>query len=170
LGTVFTVKSYPSDNTIETTLLKGSIEVHKRDDPDSSRVILRPSQKLVFNKQHQTETVRSTSPDAKPSPARIIESGILVTTIPKNKPDSLRKETSWVYNKLVFDGDRFDELAVKIERWYNVHINFENERVKQYRFKGVFENESIEQALDALKMTAKFSYHIDGNEIHIDNQ
>jgi transmembrane sensor len=170
LGTVFTVKSYPSDNTIEATLLRGSIEVLKRDDPNGSRVILRPSQKLVFNKQQQTETIRPPGADAKPSPEKIIRSGIMVTTLPKNKPDSLRKETSWVYNKLVFDGDRFDELAVKIERWYNVHIIFNNERVKQYRFKGVFEDESVQQALDALKLTAKFTYRIDGNEIEIDNK
>jgi transmembrane sensor len=170
LGTAFTVKSYPSDNTIEATLLRGSIEVLKRDDPNGSRVILRPSQKLVFNKHQQTETVRPTSADVRPAPAKIIESGILVTTLPKNKPDSLRKETSWVYNKLVFDGDRFDELAVKIERWYNVRIIFNNERVKQYRFKGVFEDESVQQALDALKLTARFEYRISGNEIEIDNK
>jgi transmembrane sensor len=170
LGTVFTVKSYPSDNTIEATLLKGSIEVLKHDDPDSSRVILRPSQKLVFNKQQQTETVHSTSADTKPSPVKIIQSGMLVTKIPANKPDSLRKETSWVYNKLVFDGDRFDELAIKIERWYNVKIIFKNERVKQYRFKGVFEYESIEQALDALKLIAAFKYSISGTDIEIDTK
>jgi ferric-dicitrate binding protein FerR (iron transport regulator) len=170
LGTVFTVKSYPSDNTIETTLLKGSIEVLKRDDPDSSRVILRPSQKLVFNKQKQTEMIRASGADARPSPAKIIEKAILVTNIPSNKPDSMRKETSWVYNKLVFDGDRFDELAVKIERWYNVHIIFKNERAKQYRFVGEFTNESIAQAMDALKLTARFEYRIDGNKIEIDNR
>lgn len=169
LGTVFTVKSYPSDNTIEATLLKGTIEVLKRDDPDGSGVILRPSQKLVFNKQQQTNSVSQPNTDVKPTTAKpVIPPGILVTTLNRNKPDSLLKETSWVYNKLVFDGDRFDELAVKIERWYNVKIHFNNERVKQYRFKGVFENETVEQALDALKLTAKFEYSIDGNEIEID--
>lgn len=170
LGTAFTVKSYPSDNTIEATLLRGSIEVLKRDDPDSSRVILRPSQKMVFNKLQQTEMVQSSGAGMRPSTVKTIKSGILVSNLPKNKPDSLRKETSWVYNKLVFDGDRFEELATKIERWYNVQIIFKNERIKQYRFKGVFEDESVEQALDALKLTARFEYHVDGNTIEIDNK
>jgi transmembrane sensor len=170
LGTAFTVKSYPSDKTIEATLLRGSIEVIKHDDPDGSRVILRPSQKMVFNKQQQTETLRPSGTDVKPTTVKIIRSGILVSNLPGNKPDSLRKETSWVYNKLVFDGDRLDELASKLERWYNVQIVFKNERVKQYRYKGVFENESVEQALDALKLIGRFEYRIDGDIIEIDSK
>jgi transmembrane sensor len=170
LGTAFTVKSYESDNTIDATLLRGTIEVLKRDDPDGSRVILRPGQKLVFNKKQQLGKVSTASSDARPTNVKNIESGMLITTLPKNKPDSLLKETSWVYNKLVFDGDRFDELAAKMERWYSVQIKFSNERVKQYRFKGVFENESVQEALDALKLTAKFEYRISGNEIEIDNK
>jgi ferric-dicitrate binding protein FerR (iron transport regulator) len=77
------------------------------------------------------------------------------------------KETAWVYNKLVFEGDHFDELAIKLERWYDVHIHFTQEQLKQYRFKGAFETETIAQALDALRLTAPFEYSIYGNDIEI---
>jgi ferric-dicitrate binding protein FerR (iron transport regulator) len=163
LGTAFTVKSYATDRTIEATLLRGSIEVTKNNDPAAPKVILRPHEKLVYNKEENTVT-QSTNNNATAAPA---ETGISVTTVPKDKPDSVLKETSWVYNKLLFDGDRFDELALKLERWYNVHITFKQERLKQYRFKGTFENETIEQALEALKLTVPFDYKINGNNIEI---
>jgi ferric-dicitrate binding protein FerR (iron transport regulator) len=127
-------------------------------------VILRPHEKLVYNKEEQNIATQSTNPDVTPPSA---ETGISVTTVPKDKPDSILKETSWVYNKLVFDGDRFDELALRLERWYNVHITFKQERLKQYRFKGTFENETVEQALEALKLTVPFNYKINGNDIEI---
>jgi ferric-dicitrate binding protein FerR (iron transport regulator) len=74
-------------------------------------------------------------------------------------------ETSWVYNRLVFDGDSFQELTAKMERWYNVSIVFNDRDLFHYRFKGAFANESITEALDALQLTAKFSYQINNNEI-----
>lgn len=164
LGTAFTVKSYASDKTIEATLLRGSIEVFKNDDPAAPKVILRPHEKLVFNKEEQSIATKAANTNGDSATS---QTGISVTTLPKGKPDSVLKEISWVYNKLVFDGDRFEELATKLERWYDVHITFKQEQLKQYRFKGVFENETIEQALDALKLTASFDYKINGNEIEI---
>jgi transmembrane sensor len=165
LGTAFTVKSYATDRTIEATLLRGSIEVTKNNDPAAPKVILRPHEKLVYNKEEQNIATQATNAGATtPSPD---ETGISVTTVPRDKPDSILKETSWVYNKLVFDGDRFDELALKLERWYNLHITFKQEPLKQYRFKGTFENETIEQALEALKLTVPFEYTINGNNIEI---
>jgi ferric-dicitrate binding protein FerR (iron transport regulator) len=165
LGTAFTVKSYSTDRTIEATLLRGSIEVTKNNDPDAPKVILRPHEKLVYNKEKENIATQATNSDAT-TPASE-ETGISVTTVPKDKPDSILKETSWVYNKLVFDGDRFDELALRLERWYNVHITFKQQSLKQYRFKGTFENETIEQALEALKLTVPFDYTINGNDIEI---
>ena len=165
LGTAFTVKSYATDRTIEATLLRGSIEVIKNNDPAAPKVILRPHEKLVYNKEEQNLEAQSTNPGVTTPPSA--ETGISVTTVPKDKPDSILKETSWVYNKLVFDGDRFDELALRLERWYNVHITFKQSSLKQYRFKGTFENETIEQALEALKLTVPFEYTINNNEIEI---
>jgi ferric-dicitrate binding protein FerR (iron transport regulator) len=82
-------------------------------------------------------------------------------------PDSNKVETSWVYNRLVFDGDNFQELAKKMERWYNVKIIINSKELLRYRFKGAFENETVREALDALQLTADFSYKINNNVINI---
>lgn len=167
LGTAFNVKSYPQEATIEATLIHGSIEVLNKKEPKSPKVILRPHEKLVFNKEEHAfihtgqPAVPGRTEAANANPA------IAVTALPKNIPDTAIKETSWVYNKLVFDGDTFRELAVKMERWFNVRISFKNEKVANYRLRGAFENESIEEALQALQFIASFTYKLKDNEVEI---
>jgi ferric-dicitrate binding protein FerR (iron transport regulator) len=166
LGTVFVVKSYPQDETIETTLLRGIIEVSRKDFPDGPKVILKPDEKLIFNKQLETEP-RHYASDTSAKYAATTMGKISVAAVSKTIPDSNKVETSWVYNRLVFDGDSFQELAKKMERWYNVKITLNSKELLHYRFKGAFENESIKEALDALQLTAEFSYKINNNEINL---
>lgn len=167
LGTLFNVKSYEQDATIETTLLRGSIEVYNKNDASAPKVILRPNEKLVFTKKanEKMETpdkpasnlLKNSSPDEK----------ISISTLPANKPDSLKEETSWIYNKLVIDDDDFTKMAEKMERWYGVKIEILSPQLQQYHFKGIFENETIEQALNALQLTVKFRYKINKDLITI---
>jgi hypothetical protein len=60
-----------------------------------------------------------------------------------------------------------DEIAVKLERWYDVKITIKNERLKQLRLKATFENETIGEALYLLTLIAPFDYRITGNEVEI---
>jgi ferric-dicitrate binding protein FerR (iron transport regulator) len=167
LGTSFTIKSYPQDETIEATLLKGTIEVSRKDNPNAARVILKPNEKLVFNKRivpfgrtnlaHDSIAIRS--PSALPD--------IAVNSIGKDIPDSDKIETAWMYNRLVFKGDNFKELAEKMERWYNVRITIRDSSLNNYHFGGAFANETVEEAFKALQLTTAFTYKINNNEIEI---
>lgn len=168
LGTAFNVKSYAGESTIEATLIRGIIEVVKKDEPQSPKVILRPHEKLVFNKEEQTmEKTSGTAENTKTDKTIIASRGIIITPLPKNKSDTTLEETSWVYNKLIFEGDTFNELAKKMERWFNIQIVFKDQKVQEYRVAGVFENETVEQALQALQLIVPFNYKINGNEIEI---
>jgi ferric-dicitrate binding protein FerR (iron transport regulator) len=166
LGTAFNVKSYPQNEVIETTLLRGIIEVTKPKQPNSPKIILHPHEKLIFQKTLESNAAVSGQKDSV-AITTFQNADIAVLKIPKNMPDSALTETSWVYNKLIFEGDTFKELAEKMERWYNVKIIFHNTQVASYRFRGVFENESLEEALEALQLTASFQYKINNHEVHI---
>jgi ferric-dicitrate binding protein FerR (iron transport regulator) len=167
LGTTFTVKSYPQDETIEATLLRGAIEISRRDNPNAPRVILKPDEKLVLDKR----LLRAAAADAN----RSVHAGIAppakpdisVNPVRTNIPDSEKVETAWLYNRLVFNGDSFAELAEKMERWYNVTIVFRDEDLYKYRFGGAFANESVQDALNALQLTAPFTYKINGDVIEL---
>jgi transmembrane sensor len=164
LGTVFTVKSYAQDETIEATLLKGAIEISRRDNPNAPTVILKPNEKFILNK-HLPVLAAHPADIIPPHPAAATIPDISVNAISGNVPDSDKVETAWLYNKLVFNGDSFKELAEKMERWYNVKIKFANESLYKYHFGGAFAGETIDDALKALQLTANFTYKTNGNEI-----
>lgn len=160
LGTSFDVKSYPEDATTEATLIQGSIEVSFSDQPQKT-VRLAPSEKLIVFNDDQLVLKNLSSP--KPETKKGYEIAP-VTVIPS---DSTVVETSWVENKLAFRSETFADLAVQMERWYNVEINFSGSAVKQYRFTGIFTTESLDQALKALQITAPFHYRIEKSEVYI---
>jgi ferric-dicitrate binding protein FerR (iron transport regulator) len=167
LGTLFNVKSYAQDSTIETSLLRGSIEVYKKDETSAPKVIMRPNEKLVFTKTRNEKISVANKPLASSTKNTNADENISISNLPAGKPDSLKEETSWVYNKLVIDEDDFTKMAEKMERWYGVKIEIQSPQLRQYHFKGTFENETIEQALNALQLTVKFKYKINKDVIII---
>jgi transmembrane sensor len=78
-------------------------------------------------------------------------------------------ETAWVDNKLIFDNETFEEVAVKMERWYGVIIRFKNDKLRSLRMTGTFEKESITEALAALQLLSPFSYTMKNDYITIVN-
>lgn len=163
LGTEFNVKSYPSDKTTEASLISGSIEVTFNDQP-RKKVILKPNEKLVvdnFKLSSQLAQTTDNSPGKNSRPD--IPKDIAVRNLTHEIKTGEIIETSWVENKLLFQNESFDEIARKLERWYGVTIKFKNERLKDTHLTGSFTNETIRQALDALKFTADFNYSIDSD-------
>lgn len=162
LGTAFNVKSYPKDRSIEATLIRGMIEVTNKKEPSSPKVILRPHEKIVFNKTFEPAppAAEQGKPAESPKP-------FAVTALPKNIADSALVETSWMYNKLIFDGETLRENAAKMERWYNVKLRFSSEKVGHIPIRYQLENETIEDALKALQYIEPFIYKRNGNEIEI---
>jgi ferric-dicitrate binding protein FerR (iron transport regulator) len=163
LGTAFNIKSYAQDATIETTLIRGMIEVRKNNEPATKKIVLTPNEKLVYNK---SEALLVRSNNEQNTIAKKLES-LSITTLSKNIPDSSRVETAWIYGRLVFDGDSFETLAEKMERWYNIKITIQNQSISNNRFSGVFEKENVEEAFKALQLITMFKYDIHDNEILI---
>ena len=166
LGTSFAVKSYPQDKTIEATLLQGMIEVSRKDNPSTPRIILKPGEKLVFSKSFALRNRPDDSPSG-PGAHTSVSPDMAVNSIRQDIPDSNKVETAWLYNRLVFDGDSFRELADKMERWYNVKINLRDTILNSYHFGGIFEKETVEEAFRELQLTRDFNYKINGNEIEL---
>ena len=47
-----------------------------------------------------------------------------------------------------------------MSRWYGVSFEFGNDDIQKMRFTGNFKNESVEDALKAMQITADFSFRI----------
>ena len=164
------MKAYKAEPTIEATLVHGLIEVTKTDHPNESKIILRPHEKLIFDKFAKEESVIKPSlisTDKIAANYKLPNPAIIISPLSKNIADSAIKETSWIYNRLSFEDERFEDLAIKIERWFNVHITITNEKIRSYRSTGSFENETIEEALKELQYLVPFNFQINGREVTI---
>lgn len=108
------------------------------------------------------------SEDVKPTTtAKEIPASFTIAHIDSTKKENERFETAWLYSRLECRADSFEELARKLERWYNVTIVFTDEQVKQLSVTVIFENETVEQAFAALKTGFPITYKINNHEISV---
>jgi Fe2+-dicitrate sensor, membrane component len=157
-GTAFNVRAYGIDSTIETSLIRGSIEVSSADDPE--RVIrMRPNEKIVFSKVN--------TPAAITQPENYRRSFIQMNRIQPNPTDSTINEIVWVQDKLVFSREPFYSLAQKMERWYQVKFRFQDTISEQLSLTGSLEKETLTEALDALRQLTPFNYKVDSGIVTI---
>jgi transmembrane sensor len=165
VGTAFNVKAYPQDKTVETTLLRGLVQVFDRQYPARKPIELKPNEKLVLGSKAASYSAE-VSESNKPAVIQALPR-FTITRIDSTKEENERFETAWVYSRLEFRGDSFEDLALKMQRWYNVSIIFTDEKVKQLSFNGSFEKETVEQAFEALKEANSFTYQINKYEISV---
>lgn len=163
LGTKFNVKAYPDEKTVETSLIRGSVEVTVKNRPNE-KYLLKPNQKLIlFNESYAEKTVKE---------QRILTPIAPVITIRQLsylKGDTAAIETSWVRNKLVFEEEPFVDLAKRMGRWYDVEFEFRNKGMEEEPLTGSFDTETLVQSLEALRFSNnyKFNYKIEDKKVLI---
>ena len=125
-------------------------------------VYLHPNEKIVL-------PVNSSDAGIAKNPASTASSQTTqhITRIDSTVKDNEHLETAWVYNRLEFRGDNFEQLALKLERWYNIKIYFEDDAARQLVFNGSLQTETVEQAFMALKEAVPFDVSINNNEVFI---
>ncbi len=164
-GTVFNVKSYADENTVETTLIEGSIGVTRArfSNKKTDEVMLKPNQQVVYYKpaKHIGTSVsknKKTDAEIKSEPRKKL-------TFMISKGIDTKPFTAWKDGTLFITSETLKELAIKLERKYNVTIHFTDKKLEKLKFTGVLENETIEQIIDAIGIAANIKYKIDDRDI-----
>ena len=165
LGTAFNVRCYPDEKKMETSLIRGSIEVTLKD-RQKEKIYLKPNEKLTLTDDEVSTSLIKNLKKAKNEIVNM-QPLVAISHLTYQPADSSVVETSWVDNKLVFRSETFEEVALKMEKWYGVTINIQNENLKQEHLTGSFESETVDQALTALQFTTNFRYTINKNIITI---
>lgn len=146
-GTSFNVKAYPGEKTIETTLVEGKVSIIKKDAANKENpkeLVMQPNQRVVYH--------RSTD-----SKEKIVLSKQIKTEL----------FTSWKEGELIIESELMKDLAVKLERRYNVKIHFEDDSLKDFRFTGKIQDETVEQVFAAIKLASGIEYRIEHRDIWI---
>lgn len=138
-GTAFNVNANRENPSVEVALARGLIEVRNRMNND--KILLKPNEKLVIP-HHLT--------DGHPGQ---------FTVVPL-EPLSLLKEIKWTSDTLVFRKEKLKDLIVQMEKKYELKMEIHSAKLGEKRFSGVFTNETIQQALEALKLSYPLTYVI----------
>lgn len=140
LGTAFNVKAYQEDNQSIVTLFQGKVKTSVGQD----EAFLLPDQAVTYLKS-SGQMKKSTLNDAS-------------------------RACLWRNNELAFNDEALSEIAVLLDRMYNVRVVFKTEKVKSLRFTGVITNNSLDNIIELISLTAPIIYTSKGDTIIIDEK
>jgi transmembrane sensor len=168
LGTAFNVRAYPEDRFIETTVERGLVTVERQSDGTGRqrKVLLKHNQQVRF----ENTQVAVAPADNNDTLEELQGSDSDQSKIYLNKSIETTKYTSWIQNILLFESEPLGNLAKILERRHSVSIEILDDNLRHRQFTGIFEKESIEQALSALQYAGKFYFVVDKDKIIIDSK
>lgn len=138
LGTSFNVSVYHDDDFMETTLVSGALRVVS---PNGQTSMLAPGQQHRLNQKTLEQTVSQVD---------------------------TKFYTSWREGVMYFNKVSLRELSVKLERWYDVRITFENEKAGRLIFSGAVENSrKLDFLLRLIAEASGIEYSINGKLVVI---
>lgn len=162
-GTEFNVKAYSEEDVVETTLLDGEVEISQIDNSDSKQVlVLKPNEKAIYSEKSDPITldnIKRAEPLAV-KPPKIASDKLLVSPM-----TDVDEAVAWTQNKLIIKGENLESLCIKLQRKYGVQFIFGDEEIKKFRFSGVLLDETFEQIMDAIKLTAPINYSVNGKAV-----
>jgi ferric-dicitrate binding protein FerR (iron transport regulator) len=143
LGTAFNVTSYPEDESVATTLLHGSVKIeYTNSRGEEEEILLKPNERIVVLKPSSLDTSSY--------------SNEIVYEIKKGIDASM--DTGWKDGWLSVNGESLKDLAKKMERIYDIKIEFRDKTLEAYRYTGRIKQLSLEQVLKALSLTSPVEF------------
>ncbi|MFO8000192.1 MAG: FecR family protein [Marinilabilia sp.] len=141
-GTSFNVKAYEEDPIEETILVEGKVSAYFKGNSSKTKHELSPNQKILLDKKSNKTFISEIDEAEKPK---------------------------WMNGSLSFHDESFSKLAKRLERFHDVKISISDSAISNTRLNGQFENESITEILDAIKILTPFEYKYDkqSKTIHI---
>ena len=160
LGTQFNVKAYAEETTIETTLIEGSVKLEGSGVKLAEDLVLKPNEKAVYTRKNKllekiTEKQETVEANKESPKLKIIESVEVEPVI------------SWKNNRWVIQNEKLGDLAVKLERRFNVNFIFDTDVLKEYSFGGTLKDENLEQIMEAISLNSPVKYLIDNKTVYV---
>lgn len=162
-GTEFNVKAYSEEGTTEATLIEGEVEISEKGSMEKNQtIILKPNQKAIYLNESDKlslEEVRKTEPLAI-KPDKFPSEKLLVSP-----STDIEQAIAWVNNELIIKSEDLETLCIKLQRKYDVKFIFKDEQAKQFRFNGTLLDETFEQVMEAIRLTAPIDYSVEGKTV-----
>lgn len=132
MGTSFNVSAYESEENSEVTLIEGSVGIKEIYGERLAKLL--PGQQLVYEK----------------STGKKIKREVDVTPF-----------EAWRDGKMIFKDRTLEYIADRLERWYNVDIDFNDSNVSHIKFTGtILKNKPLSQVLEIITLSAPIRFNI----------
>ncbi len=145
-GTAFNVNAYQKNTAIQVSLVRGAIQITSKSNQIPG-VLLKPNEKFIFQKIQA---------DGGPN-----------YKVFSMASQEMLKGVEWITDTLIFRKEKLKDLVSRMERKYGVKIEIHSEQLKEKRFSGTFTTETIQQALEALKLSYPLTYTINNRLVVI---
>ena len=168
LGTEFNVKAYPEEKIVQATLVSGVLSVRQLNESDkidesnkTDEVILKPKQTVIIY-EHAATVSAGTNYQEQQAGQSPVQETIKAEKEKIELKNNIKPElyTSWKDAHWVFESELISELAMKLQRRYDVQIIIADDALKQYPFTGILADETLEQVLDIMKTIAPINYSL----------
>ncbi|MCK0146496.1 DUF4974 domain-containing protein [Arenibacter sp. F26102] len=140
LGTEFNISAYGEDEHIDVVLVKGAVDLNKKERLQEGAVELSPGQKGTFYQDSM---------------------GITVDDV------NTSLYTSWMQGKIIFNDLTFKVILKKLERHYNIEIVNTNAEIENEVFHASFDNVDIGEVLGYFNDIHNIDFKIKGNRVII---
>lgn len=132
MGTSFNVSAYASEEKSEITLIDGRVGIKEINGERLAKLI--PGQQLMYEKATGAKVKRE------------------VDIIPYE---------AWRDGKMIFKDRTLEYISERLERWYNVEIDFNDQKVSHIKFTGtILKNKPLSQVLEVITLSAPIRFDI----------
>ena len=139
-GTQFNVKNYSNDKTVEVALEEGAVKVRSN---VGEKISLEPGDFLTMSK----ETFQFV----------------------KQQGD-VRNSSAWRDGVMVFNNEDFDNLITRLERWYDIRIDYRQEDFNGIHYSGTIRNLRLDQVFEFVNLTVPIEVEMKPNHIVLHKQ
>lgn len=142
LGTSFNISAYENEETVNTTLLEGKVQVSLTDRGlNIPSIVLMPGMQSRWKKGKGEFSVRKVD---------------------------LKNVVAWRYGEFVFDEDDMDVVTRMLARWYGVRFVWDGERKGRHTFSGkMSKDEKLSSILTMLTLAGGPEFKIENGTVHI---
>ena len=138
LGTSFNIKAYPNQ-FVAVSLVTGKVRVEDQNN-QANQALLSPGEGIQAD---------------------------LEKHLWKQSKFDLEEILAWMNKTLVFKNTPLKEAILQMENWYGVKVHVAGEIPKDLSVSGKFKDETLQNILEGLSFSARFSYKIQGKQVQL---
>jgi len=132
MGTSFNISAYETEENSEVTLIEGKVGIKEIDGERLAKLL--PGQQLIYEK----------------STGRKIKKEVDITPF-----------EAWRDGKMIFKDRTLEYIAERLERWYNVDIDFNDANIGRLKFTGtILKSKPLSQVLEIITLSAPIRFDI----------